>query len=369
MSVRPTSRPFAVVALVAAMMLGGALVSPARALTPAVAPPAVSGLTIGTQSQAANHTWVVPVSWSASAGATGYTVSLTNTARTVTYRLRDVSGVETTFVTDDLVDGRGYKVVVVPFTGDEEGPEAWAPFTAITLDRTPPSGAFTVSPTHVYLALEFLFEETEDLTASVLVKQSVTPTDDSPGAITREVVAGDGTPARPWTSGSTTEVTYTRPGTFVPAVRITDAYGNVATLSLAPVTVSSDTTGPIVRVTLPAASVRDRIAGWRVLRGTASDSGAGLEMVFCYAVQKRGRTWYVYDFDQRAWLKGGRRLIRSVNRTPAMPAVLMPSGTGRWRTPRIRGLRVGRLAVLAVGVDLAGNGAMAPIVRHRITRR
>jgi hypothetical protein len=360
MSVRSTSRPFAVVALVAALVLGGALVSPARALTPAVAPPAVSGLTIGTQSQGLGASWVIPVSWQASTAATGYTVSISNTAGTVTYETRDVSGLSVTLTTDALLDGRDYRILVVPFTGDEEGPATAAPFTAITIDHSAPTGSFTVSPTHTWVGPDGVVGVTVTQTA---LADNTTAAD----RIERTILAGDGSEAQAWDSGTSYEFAYFSAGVFTPKVTLTDEFGIAATISLSPVTVNLDTLAPIIRVVPPPRPRSDRIAGWRVVHGTVSDVGSGVRRIFVTLLQRRGDTWYYYRFGKGIWVKG--RGSEAMTFTAARAGAVRPGSDGRWQTRWIHGLRLGRISVYTFGTDRVGNYARGAIVRHRITRR
>ena len=350
--------------LIAVLSLGTALASPAGAvMTPTVAPPAATDLVVGTQTQGAQQTWRVPATWTASAGADGYKVELTDTVGTV-YRVKDVSATTTTLSSDDLLAGHSYRISVEAFTGTDYAAPVTADFVATTLDTTAPVGTFTVSPTHTYLAGDFL--GLEDLSASVVISQT-TLSDDSPGTITRQVLAGDGSAAKAWTSTKFT-VTYTKAGTYTPKVLLTDVFGNAATVDLSPVTISLDTTAPRVRVTLPETSMRNRIAGWRVIHGTATDAGSGVELALAMVLEKRHGIWWAYDFNKRKWLKGNGRETYTLNHTKAMPAFVTVNSLHRWRTPRIAGLTTGVLSVRAAAVDRAGNFGLSPVVRPKITR-
>jgi hypothetical protein len=357
--------------LLAVLLLGSTLTSPAdAAVMPTVVPDPVT-VVVGTvtqgQNQGSDPTWVVPVSWQAADTATGYTVKLTSLDGTSTYATRDVSGTSTTFTTANLLENTDYLASVAPFNGDGPGTAATDQFTAITLDRTAPTGTFTVAPTHAWLTFDFLsLDESES--ASVTNTQ-VASYDDTSSTITRRVLAGDGTAWRTWPSGSSIAITYTTAGTYTPKVELTDGYGNSGTIDLSPVTVSNDVTAPVVRVTPPATAMRDRIAGWRRIRGTATDSGSGVELAVAMVLEKRAGIWYAYDFHHRKWLKGWAREGKTLRRTKATPALLIPSSTGQWHTSWIRGLRTGKLSVHAAALDASGNIALAPVARAKITRR
>lgn len=353
--------------LIAMLSLGTALASPAGAVTaPMTAPDPVASVTVDSQEQGPDLTWRISASWASAPLADGYRVSITNVAGTATYKTKDVgTTTATTLTTADLLDGHNYKVSVIAFTGDDEAAATQSTsFAAMSLDRTAPTGTFTVSPTHAFLAGDFL--GLEDQSASVVISQT-TLTDDSPGTITRQVLAGDGSAAKAWTS-TTFTVTYTKAGTYTPKVLVTDVFGNSATVDLSPVTISLDTTAPRVRVTLPATSMRNRIAGWRVVHGTATDTGSGVELALAMVLEKRHGIWYAYDFNKRKWLKGNGRENYTLNHTKAMPAFVAVNSLHRWRTPRIAGLTTGVLSVRAFAVDRAGNFGLSPAVRPSITR-
>ena len=204
--------------------------------------------------------------------------------------------------------------------------------------------------------------------ASVTVKQ-LSLSDDSGGAVSRQVLAGDGSSAVAWPSGTSLAITYNRAGTFTPQVKLTDEFGNVGTVSLNPVTVSDDNAAPVVRVTRPAASMRERIAGWRVIRGTATDVGTGVDKVLVFVLQKRGGLWYVYHFRKRVWLKGRSTQAATLSHVKARPALLSTDSVGRWHTKWIRGLKTGKLVVHTAAFDQVLNIGLGPVVRQKITRR
>lgn len=364
-------RRLVTVPVTAALLLCLGLSTPAAALVPAptVAPPPVASVVVDSQEQGPDHSWRVTASWPESVGATGYTVSLTNNTGTATYRTRDVVDTTTRLDTDDLIEGRTYRVSVTAFTGDEEAAASSTTFEAMTLDRTAPTGTFLVAPTTVFLATDFFAFDEPTASASVTLRQLTLSDDTTPSSsISRAVIAGDGTAAAPWTADRFT-ITYHRAGTFTPKVRLTDAHGNTETVPLSPVVVKLDTTAPVVRVVRPPESSRDRISAWKRIYGSASDSGTGVEVVLTMVLQKRGSLWYAYDFGSRKWLRGKARERATLNRTKAMPAFATPDADGFWKTRRIRGMKTGKIAVHTAGIDSAGNGGLGRVVRQQITRR
>ena len=88
--------------ILAGVLLGlGLTTSPAGAVVvPTVVPDPVTSLTVGTLTQGANHSWVIPFSWDASTGATGYTVKVTNLAGSEDYgTTKDVTDTSTSVTT------------------------------------------------------------------------------------------------------------------------------------------------------------------------------------------------------------------------------------------------------------------------------
>jgi hypothetical protein len=344
------------------------MTSPAGAavMVTAAAPGPVTNLAVGTVNQGPNQSWVVPVSWTASAGATGYTVTITNTSDTATYATDDTTDTTDTLTTSGLEAGFSYHVSVTPKNVDGDGAPLTTSFTAPALDIQAPTGTFTVAPTQAWLMFDIENFGT-DKKASVTITQG-SVSDNSGGSITREVLAGDGTAAVAWPSGTSIAVTYTKAGTFTPQVRLTDQYGNVGTVSLSPVTISNDSTAPVVHITRPASAMRSRIAGWRVIHGTATDTGTGVQSAAVMVLQKRSGVWYAYSFGSHKWLKGRAGELATVQHVHAMPAFVTVNSLNQWHTPTIRGLRTGEISVRAFAFDGAFNDGRAPVVRQLITR-
>lgn len=360
--------------LIALLLLGSALTTPAGAVVVPLAVPdpvavTVDPLTQG-QNQGGEQTWQIPVSWTASATATGYTVKITSSDGGSTYATKDVSTTSHTFTVSTLLDNWDYKATVTPVNGDGPGTAAEAPFTAIPLDRTAPTGTYVVAPTHAWLQFDFTsFDETE--TAAVTITQKVAPTDDTPSTtITRRVLAGDGSAAKSWNSGSTFQVTYDKAGTFTPQVELTDGFGNSRLIALSTVTIADDNTAPVVTVTRPDSSVRNRISAWRVVRGSATDVGTGVDAVLAMVMQKRGGVWYAYHFGKRRWIKGkpGKGEAYNLGHIKARPTLMTTNAAGQWRTPRIRGLKTGLISVHSAAFDEVLNLSFGKVVRQRITR-
>jgi len=353
----------ALLPLVAALLLGSGLVAPAQAS----ATDPVTGLTVS-QAQTPGHdnSWSVTATWDAN-GAASYTVLVVSSADgsgTPYAGPQDTADTSATLTVTGLLAGQTYYVAVYP-TAAGTGAVTTKDFVAMPLDTTAPTGTFTVTPTHAWLVLDFeTFDEAES--ASVTIRQSAL-SDDTSTSITRRVLAGDGTAAKTWASGSTFAITYTKPGTFTPKVELTDGFGNTASVSLSAVTISEDNVAPVVRITRPSTSMRDRVSGWRKIRGTAVDGQTGVDSVVVILMEKRGASWYVYNFHKHAWLKGRTGQIATLAHSKARPAIVSPDSLGQWHTGRIRGLKQGRIVVRSLAFDDAINLGTA-IVRQRITR-
>lgn len=354
--------------MILSTLVGGLLGSSANA-TPVLPDPAAN-VVVGTVTQGAGHSWQIPVSWDPSANATGYTVTVTNLAGNATYATQDVPTTSTTLTTSGLLDGTDYKASVVPFNTDGTGTGDTAQFTAPPLDRTAPTGTFSVAPTKAWLMPDFtsFTTDAESLTASVTITQTALSDDTSGTTITRRVLAGDGSAAQTWASGTTFKVTYRGPGTFTPQVELTDGFGNTGTISLAPVTIGSDVTNPVVQIARPSASMRPRIAGWTRIKGTATDTGTGVQAVAVFVLEKRGGVWYAYSFGNHKWVKGRTGEMATLQHTHAMPGFTTPDSLGQWRTGKVRGLTTGKISVRAIALDGAFNIGRAPVVRQLLTR-
>lgn len=307
----------------------------------------------------------VTVSWTPNDSATTYRAFITDNADGTSGSVlgfQDTSGSSATISLSGLAGGTTYWVAVKA-TQPSAGTVTTTAFTALTLDTTGPTGTFALDHTSRYLAADF---SSFDLTfsADVHISQSALADDTtSPAAITRQVVAGDGSATKAWTSGSSYKITYTKAGSFTPHVLLTDQFGNVTDKVLPTVTVSDDLTAPSNHITTPAHP--RRIASWRVIRGHASDGQTGVAQVATMVIEKRGGIWYAYDFPHRKWLKGFASMTRTLRHTHAVPAVMNVTA-GAWHTPTIRGLKTGTLHVESIAIDRAFNVTLAPKITRAI---
>ncbi|MGO4255475.1 hypothetical protein [Marmoricola sp. RAF53] len=349
--------------LVAALTFG--TLAPAEAAAPT---DPVTGLAI-TQSQGPGHTWKIHASWDAATdpAVTGYRVWLSDSPTlpsSFDYDHANTSGTSVDLESGDLIAGGSFYVIVKTLS-PAEGDPAPKDFAPIALDTTGPTGSYTLNRTSGYLDVPpggDVFED--DLRADFRISETVTPTDDQPGPVNRQVDAGDGTAPKAWTSGTAFTLSYLKKGTFSPKVILTDQFGNAKTVPLPTVTVREDVIGPAVRITRPAKATLK--SSWVRIRGTAQDSGTGAAFALGMVIEKRGATWYAYDFPKRKWLKGYSSMAKTLDKTKAHPAFMTVTAGGNWRTPRIKGLTKGTLHVEAFAVDDAFNFSLARPITQKI---
>lgn len=359
MKFRPYAALLAACATAAASL---ALVAPADA----AGTDPVTNLSVS-QSQVGQND-VISASWTPNDTATNYRMYLSDLAdgSDSIAGPQDVNGNSTSITTSALADGATYYVAVKSL--DPGATVTTQSFTALTLDRTGPTGgSYQLNHTSAYLVPDFSSNSFPPPTdASFVISQTALPTDDTtPSAsITRSVHAGDGT-IKAWTATRPFNLTYSKAGSFHPFVRLTDQFGNFTDKALPTVTVKSDTTAPRVHIRIPLVNPYS-VASWRHIRGTASDTGSGLLEVGVLVIQKRGTIWYIYDFHRKKWIKGYAKLSKTIQHVLDEPAFLRTNRYGNWQTPYIVGLRRGPLHVEAIALDNAFNIASARPVNRTL---
>lgn len=311
------------------------------------------------QASGANDAWRVSASWTANPDATTYSVLIADHADgSVTpgkfYGNEDTVATSADLDADNLVAGHTYWIAVQPIA-PATGTVTTAEFTPPELDTEAPNGTYQLSATTAFLKYANVFEDDGGGTATV----TVTQTSIAPGTVTRTVVLGDGTAAKAWTTSKPFLLQYTRAGKFTPKVRLVDEFGNLREIALPTVWVRADTIAPTIKITRPAKP--GKVASWRVIRGTASDVGNGLEMIGTFVIEKRGAIWWSYDFRKKKWLKGYTTIRKTINKSKANPAYMSPTASGAWRSPAIKGLTKGTLHVEAVAIDQDFNGRLVKI--------
>lgn len=334
-------------------LLSFGMLAPAQAAVP------VTDLTANTVQTPGRHdSWTVTASWTPSDATTYHVVIANHEDGTVTppgmgYGATVTSAATATIVTDTSKVQAGQALWVAVYADDATVPVT-EPLTVPELDTTAPTGSYVLNKTSTYISTGFFADENE--TADFRITQTRVDA----GAI-RMVDAGDGTPAKAWTSGSTFTLSYTKPGTYHPRVILTDEFANSNPVALPTVQVLTDTTAPAVHIKLPAKPGKAR--SWRVIRGTASDSGTGLALGGVFVMEKRGSVWWSYDFRKKKWLKGFTNRKKTEAKSKASPALFGISSTGTWRSPAIKGLTKGTLYVEAAAFDNEFNFGVTTIQR------
>lgn len=332
-------------------------------LAPAQAAPTdpVTNLTVSVAQAPGSHdSWKVTASWDANVDVTAYRVIIADHADgTVTsgayYGNQDTDTVTVGLTTARMAAGVDYTVVVRPIK-PVEGAETHTAFTAPALDTTAPTGTYKLDRASGYLEGDLFSEE---MAADFRITQTSLD-----GPATRKVLAGDGTPAKAWASGTGFVVSYSKPGLYTPHVLLTDEFANTRDVQLSPVRVLKDTIAPKITLTTP--DNPGKAASWRVIRGTASDVGSGLAIAGVFVVEKRDGIWWAYDFRKRTWLEGLASLDKTMAKSKARPWLVEAPAPGAWRTPAIRGLQKGTLHVEAVAVDNVFNFGQAQPVHRRV---
>lgn len=352
-------RPYVVaVAALATAAFSVTVVAPADA----AATDPVTGLSV-TQKQVGSALQLT-ATWDANPDASAYRVTVTGEDSDDQFAVGDTTATTRTITTDSLAAGVGYRLNVRTTTATATA--ASYPFTAIGLDTTAPTGTYTLNRTSGYMTVDFGEDDEMPAVGAPFVVTQTGLSDDTTAAaaVTRAVLAGDGSPAQPWTGTGPFTLVYSTAGTFHPTVRLTDEFGNARDVALPTVTAKEDKTDPRVRITVPAKATK--IASWKRIRGTATDTGTGVAGIVAFAVQKRGKVWYEYDFGKETWVKGYTDLNKTLVKLDGtvQPALMEPKSSGTWQTPSIVGLRKGKLHVEALAYDgWDGEGWAPPINR------
>lgn len=340
--------------VVAALSLG--TLAPAQA---APAPDAVTGLAVSPVAQAPGTTlsFKVAASWDQFDGATGYTVKVLGENCDVAdqYALSDVSAANYSATLANLTGDTPYCLSVTP-KGVPGATAATATFDTPTADTTAPNGRYVVNPASAFLIPDFSMDGPIYDRAVFRITQIAA----DPDVASRQVLAGDGTPAKTWQSGTTFTLEYRKAGTFTPHVLIADEFGNTNDIQLTPVRVINDHTPPRIQITRPAKPTK--AASWRVIRGTATDQ-SGVDMLIVFTMEKRQGIWWVYDFSKARWEKGVRSFNKTMRKSKAQPKMIPGKKAAHWATPKIKGITKGTLRVYAIAGDRVGNVGLTRVVQ------
>ncbi len=148
---------------------------------------------------------------------------------------------------------------------------------------------------------------------------------------------------------SSTSVThYFGHGVHSPKVTLENKQGKAFPESSAALTVQYDTTLPAVSLTWP--SNPNRASSWGTVRGKASDSQSGVDLVGVILWKTKGATEYYFNFSTRTWVRytGG-------NPPASVIGVSSVTSAGVWQVPA-GGLAKGwRLEIGYFAMDKVGN--------------
>jgi 5'-nucleotidase len=218
-------------------------------------------------------------------------------------------------------------------------------------DVMAPTGSVAVSPSTAWTSF-----------THVVATPSALSDDVSPQGMVRVHVAwGDGT-STDSTGAAALDHVYAAAGTYDVATTITDEAGNPTDLPASSVTVSDDTVGPKVTLTLPAK--KHSVQAWKTLRGKATDAQTGVKSVSLKAVEKRGAAWYGYNASTKKWVKASSK-AKAFSRSVAFS--LSTTARNRWRAT-LAGLRKGTLVYKVKAVDQVGNTSGTVSHKTKLTR-
>ena len=344
---------------VAALSFGA--LAPAQASDDIVS---VTGLQVqgAVQTPGSTLAYTVTASWdSIPSRVTGYTVKVLDKTcdPSELYRIKDVSSASYSESLSSLQGDSTYCLSVTP-KGFPLAEPSTQVFDTPAPDVTPPSATYSLDRTSGYLLLNFDANSLDEFESARFV---ITQKQADSEIVSRKVSAGDGSAVKTWSGGQTFDLSYTKAGNFTPSVTVADQYGNTQVITLPAVHVLADNTPPKLKITKPAKA--SRIKSWRVIRGTASDKGTGIDSIVVGVMEKRGAYWWAYDSHHHRWLKGSKSRAKTNKHTEAWPLTARLTRNGHWHTATIRGLRAGELYIQALGFDKAYNVRLA----HPVTKR
>jgi hypothetical protein len=239
---------------------------------------------------------------------------------------------------------------------DEAGNSAAVAVPIVINDHAAPTAAYSVATATAWAKL-----------TQVVLHEDAIGDDFSPADTIKRVVAwGDGTTSA-WTGPVAPTHVYQTANTYTPVVTVTDESGNKASFtSTSSTTVTADTAGPTVKLTLPGKRKRASAAAWSLVKGSAVDAGVGVAKVSVVAVEKRARGWYAYVPATKKWVRAGTTQKAAFRKAKAGVATL--GSTGRWSAP-LGKVAVGTLVYRVTATDLVGNAAPVVSKTQKITRR
>ncbi|WP_249999480.1 hypothetical protein [Actinoplanes sp. M2I2] len=153
-------------------------------------------------------------------------------------------------------------------------------------------------------------------------------------------------------ASSTTVPHWFGTGTFTPRVQYENGQGKATARAASPLKVSVDKTAPKVSLKLPASP--GKAGSWSTVRGSASDSESGPDVVSLVVYKWNNGGDYVYNFGTKKWIK---LTGRSWDELPASVENLAPvAANGTWASKPIAGLAKGwHFEIWPIAIDKVGN--------------
>ena len=138
----------------------------------------------------------------------------------------------------------------------------------------------------------------------------------------------------------------------------TNRLGNTIPIVIGKVTIRNDVWGP--RVTISTPKNANRVSAWKTVRGTATDKGSGVQMVFVAPMRMSGTTLYCYT-KGKSWVR--------VNNDAQLSrcGVYVRAVKGKWSLS-LKGLQRGSFSVAAIAVDWADRDSNIASVSRKLTR-
>jgi 5'-nucleotidase len=139
-------------------------------------------------------------------------------------------------------------------------------------------------------------------------------------------------------------------GTWTPRITLQNAQGKATPVAANPLTVNYDTTVPTVSVTVPSSP--HKASSWSTVKGTATDSQAGVDFIGVILWRYNSSAEYVYNFANKTWIKHTSASQTLPSTVWAYPTV---SSAGAWSVAT-SGLSKGwTFEVDYYGADKVGN--------------
>ncbi|GAA2647706.1 PKD domain-containing protein [Paractinoplanes durhamensis] len=242
--------------------------------------------------------------------------------------------------------GGPYQVTVTLNDGTLDGPGVFTTGSTVTVTTSPGTYAWQKSPIYVY------------------------PDYQEQGTM---LATGLPTSTRVWTSWTDGETSLLNNGTsatvghwfgegpHTPQITLQNGQGKATARNADTLTVLPDTTRPVASLTVPASP--NKAASWATVRGKASDSESGVDVVGVQLYRWTATTDYYYNFTTKAWVK----YIYGQS-VPSAAASLRPvDASGNWSVAVAGQAKGYTLEVIAYAWDKVGNLSSDVYVDYALT--